>query len=162
VTDPLVQYLLEAARGRTEWRVQDPVTRAYCIAFDGWHGGERAARQWLADEIRKYPKSQFAGYEVAEIVVFDDRDKLMQQAARRIEALLDHRSILRDSAKDVIAVAEESDIPEPYCIARLRHAIAATETVGPSEIGSLTPHPSLSASSSAVVRENAKAREGGK
>jgi hypothetical protein len=137
------------------------VTKAYCIAFDGWQG-ERSARQWLADEIRQRPQGIFAADEVAEVVVFDDRDKLMQQAARRIQTLLSHLSILRDSAKDVIAVAEESDIPEPYCIARLRHAIAATETVGPSEIGSLTPHPSLSASSSAVVRENAKAREGGK
>jgi len=129
VTDPLVQYLRDAACGRTEWRVQDPVTRAYCIAFDGWHGGERAARQWLADEIRKYPKSQFAGYEVAEIVVFDDRDKLMQQAARRIEALLDHRSILRDSAKDVIAWCDANPPAGEalYCIARLRHAIPATE-----------------------------------
>lgn len=127
MTDPLVQYLLESARGRTEWRVQDPVTKAYCIAFDGWQG-ERSARQWLADEIRQRPQGIFAAHEVAEVVVFDDRDKLMQQAARRIQTLLSHLSILRDSAKDVIAVAEESDIPEPYCIARLRHAIAATET----------------------------------
>ena len=127
MTDPLVQYLRDAACGRTEWRVQDPVTRDYCIAFDGWHGGERAARQWLADEVRKYPQGQFAGYEVAEVVVFDDRDKLMQQAARRIETLLEHRSILHDSVKDVLAVLDQSDLAEPYCIARLRHAIPATE-----------------------------------
>lgn len=176
MTDPLVQYLRDAACGRTEWRVQHPVTRDYCVAFDGWHGGERAARQWLADEISKHPDGMFAGYEVAEVVWYDDSDRLMRNAAIRIETLIkekqeqrsalineiqgykkalasaekqieqlllagcqkdnpdtikrltEHRSILRDSAKDVIAWSDANQpAGDAYCIARLRHAIAATE-----------------------------------
>lgn len=55
----IVQRLREASQGREEWRVADPETGAYCMAFS--HAGspnpEREAREWLADHIARFPNS---------------------------------------------------------------------------------------------------------
>lgn len=52
-----------------------------------------------------------------------------EEAAAEIERLKSERAILRDSAKDVIAWCDANPPAGDalYCIARLRHAIAATE-----------------------------------
>lgn len=79
------QRLRDAASGTIEWRVQDPETRAYCISFTEWNGGERSARQWLDEEIRACPESIFAKYEVARVVALDRRDRLLLEAADRLD-----------------------------------------------------------------------------
>jgi hypothetical protein len=61
-----------------------------------------------------------------------------EEAAAEIERLKSERAILRDSAKDVIAWCDANPPAGDalYCIARLRHAIAATE---PYNVLSTTP-----------------------
>lgn len=83
--NPLYQRLRDAASGTIEWRVQNPETRAYCISFTEWEGGERNARQWLDEEIRARPESIFAKHEVARVVALDHRDRLMLEAADRLD-----------------------------------------------------------------------------
>lgn len=58
----------------------------------------------------------------------------LASAEAMIERLNGERSILRDSAKDVIAWCDANPPAGDalYCIARLRHAIAATETANAS------------------------------
>lgn len=52
-----------------------------------------------------------------------------EEASAEIERLESERTILRDSAKDVIAWCDANPpADDAYCITRLRHAIAATET----------------------------------
>lgn len=54
----------------------------------------------------------------------------LAEATAAISALASQRAILRDSAKDVIAWCDANPPAGDalYCITRLRHAIAATET----------------------------------
>ena len=53
----------------------------------------------------------------------------LASADAMIERLQGERAILRDSAKDVIAWCDANPpAGDAYCITRLRHAIAATES----------------------------------
>ena len=79
----LVGRLRDAARGRPEWRVQDPVTKAYRFSFDGLDGEENANVS-LAEHRRLYPNGRFSEYEVAKVFVLDEADRLMLEAADAI------------------------------------------------------------------------------
>lgn len=83
----ITERLRSSASGTIEWRVQNPETRAYCISFTEWNGGERSARQWLDEEIRARPESIFAKHEVARVAALDHRDRLMLEAADEIDRL---------------------------------------------------------------------------
>lgn len=83
----ITERLRSGASGTIEWRVQNPETRAYCISFTEWNGGERSARQWLDEEILARPESIFAKYEVARVVALNHRDRLVLEAADEIDRL---------------------------------------------------------------------------
>ncbi len=83
----ITERLRSSASGTIEWRVQNPETRAYCISFTEWNGGERSARQWLDEEIRARPETIFAKHEVARVAALDHRDRLMLEAADEIDRL---------------------------------------------------------------------------
>lgn len=87
---PLVEELRGAASaGYDEWRVQNPDGGSYCIAYS-WpdsHYPEREARAWLDDHKRRFPASQFAGYEVACVRVVPLKDRLLAEAADEIQRL---------------------------------------------------------------------------
>lgn len=64
-----------------------------------------------------------------------------EEAAEEIERLKGERAILRDSAKDVIAWCDtHPPADDAYCITRLRHAIAATETAN-AQVTGASPAP---------------------
>jgi hypothetical protein len=71
-TKELAAQLRKLATGRTEWRVQHPVEKSYCISFDrgSYLNPEHAARQWLECFRRQYPHHPHADYEVAEVRSF--------------------------------------------------------------------------------------------
>jgi hypothetical protein len=73
--------------GRVEWRVQDPATKAYCMAFDRRDclNPEREARAWLANEKLSRPNGMFAGYEVAEVRWFTELEQVALQAADALD-----------------------------------------------------------------------------
>lgn len=79
----MARQLREDSKGRKVWRVQDPETKAYCLQFDRSETGdpEGDAREWLRHHREQFPGSQYAGFEVAEVVVLSDKDRLMQRAA---------------------------------------------------------------------------------
>lgn len=69
---------------------------------------------------------------MAEIAALEKDADFYQEQAHRLRG---ERAILRDSAKDVIAWCDETDSGASlYCIDRLRHAIAVTETPHNTEI----------------------------
>lgn len=84
---PLSRRLRDAAQGHPEWRVQDPVSRSYCMSVtrDEAPDPERAAREWLEDHKRRFPESKYARYEVARVQVTTQIDELMLEAAVALE-----------------------------------------------------------------------------
>lgn len=82
----LAKQLRDHVHGKTEWRVADPASGAYCMSFD--HDGEvnpeAAARAWLADHRRNFPEGRFAHYEVCRVVCYSSLERLALQAADRL------------------------------------------------------------------------------
>jgi regulator of replication initiation timing len=87
--EALADELESHVHGCTEWRVQHPVDKSYCITFSRNNSmrPEREAREWLADHIKRHPESQFAGYEVAGVHWFTDFEDAAKQAAATIRTL---------------------------------------------------------------------------
>lgn len=116
---PLIDRLKEAAEGRDEWRVQDPETGAYCMAFSRHDGKsfapEREARAWLADHQKRFPHSTHARYVVACVKVQTYEQRLMDEAAEAHKDLLaKHNNLHRSAAND----RAESDRLRPltFCL----------------------------------------------
>jgi hypothetical protein len=84
----LAARLRKLATGRTEWRVQDPVSKCYCIAYDHyqWINPERHAREWLANHQRRFPDHQHSKYEVAEARWFSELEQAALDAADALSA----------------------------------------------------------------------------
>lgn len=83
----LVERLRNESRGYDQWRVQDPQSGAYCIAFS-WPETmlpERAAREWLADHKARFPGGLHSNYVVECVRVLPYRDRLLLEAADEIE-----------------------------------------------------------------------------
>ena len=102
----ITERLRSSASGTIEWRVQNPETRAYCISFTEWNGGERSARQWLDEEIRARPESIFAKHEVARVAALDHRDRLMLEAADELDRLRARVASLEESLHYANGVAD--------------------------------------------------------
>lgn len=77
----LAERLRKLAAGTVEWRVADPQTGSYCIAFEREHEADR----WLADHKAKFPNSMHADKVVARVHWFGQ----LEQAAREAADLLD-------------------------------------------------------------------------
>ena len=93
-----LEYL---AHGRTEWRVQDPISKAYCISFDRASSlnPERDAREWLSSHVSNHPNSPKARYEVAQSLCFTYLEESARQAA----------SLLRTQAARIASLEAERD-----------------------------------------------------
>ena len=85
----LATRLRALAQGSVEWRVQHPVERCYCMTFSRQNSRdpERDARDWLADHKRRFPDSRQAGFEVAEVRVYDELQQVAQEAAEALEKI---------------------------------------------------------------------------
>jgi hypothetical protein len=83
VADPrgVAADLRRLACGTVEWRVADPNTGSYCIAFDA----EPKAIEWLADHVRRFPRSMHANKVVQRAHYLTE----LEQVARRAADLLD-------------------------------------------------------------------------
>lgn len=81
--------LEKLATGTTEWRVANPVTGTFCIAFDYslTVNPQREAHEWLADHRRRFPNSEFAGYEVSEVVRYSELEKAALSACDFLNSL---------------------------------------------------------------------------
>lgn len=94
----LSTQLRREARGWVEWRVQDPVSKSYCMVYSSYGGDavlnpEHEAREWLRKHISEFPGGRFVGYEVARVEVQSRSDHLMRAAAVELDKLteaLDH------------------------------------------------------------------------
>ncbi len=79
----LATELRQLAPGTKEWRVANPRTGEFCIAFD--HRSdldpERAARQWLRAHCLNWPESQFARYVVCAVHAYTDLEFCALKAA---------------------------------------------------------------------------------
>lgn len=78
-----------ASAGHDEWRVQDPKTGAYCLAYS-WPdtaNPEREARAWLERQKRGNPNGIHAHYEVACVRVVPQKDRLLAEAAQALAQL---------------------------------------------------------------------------
>lgn len=106
--------LRRIARGRAEWRVADPDTGAYCIAFDAdWQ-----AHQWLAEHVRNHPTSMHANKVVKRVHVLSELERAGLAAAQ----LLDPMCTCRDGRdRERCPLHEAEPIPE------LAHAIQPTQ-----------------------------------
>ena len=106
-----LEYL---AHGRTEWRVQDPISKAYCISFDRASSlnPERDAREWLSSHVSNHPNSPKARYEVAQSLCFTYLEEsarqaaslLRTQAARNAELEAEREKLLATVANDTTMV----------------------------------------------------------
>jgi hypothetical protein len=81
----LAARLRRAAAGRAEWRVQDPVSKEYVLAYAEADAGEARANDALRKHRALYPDRPVDEYEVARVVVLDERDKLMLDAANALD-----------------------------------------------------------------------------
>ena len=93
-TELLLQELRDLSWGSDEWRVQDPESGTYCMAFscgdhlDGYSlNPERDAREWLEDHKKRFPDSPKSSYVVAKVRRRTQAQELMQEAADEIERL---------------------------------------------------------------------------
>ncbi len=82
VTD-LADKLRKLATGRTEWRVQNPVTQSFCMSFSYAEcvNPQMEATEWRANFASKFPDHPHATYEVAEVRVFSDLEETALKAA---------------------------------------------------------------------------------
>lgn len=89
----LPQRLLAASVGTTEWRVADPVTGAYCVAYAqaDFADPEREAREWLSRHRQDCPRGDFVHYQVQHAQVQSEVQQLAAEAAAEIQRL---RSLL--------------------------------------------------------------------
>ncbi len=90
----LPQRLLAASAGTTEWRVADPVTGAYCVAYaqGDFADPEREAREWLRRHRQDCPRGDFVHYQVKHAQVQSEVQQLVAEAAveiQRLRSLLD-------------------------------------------------------------------------
>ena len=78
-----------AAQGDEQWRVADPVTGNYCMAFlrREYVNAEREAHEWLEQHKLNVPDSIFSEHVVQHIFAQDARDMLIIDAADEIEYL---------------------------------------------------------------------------
>lgn len=80
--------LRELARTRIEWRIADPRTGSYAVAFSGeaYPDPERQARQWLAHHREAYPSGRFVDHEVVRTEVRQELDAAAIDAAQVLQA----------------------------------------------------------------------------
>lgn len=85
----LSDQLRAAGRGTEEWRVADPKTGCYCIAFsrNDSINPEREAREWLEDHSKRFPDSEKSAYVVQRVMAQNNHDLLMIKAASEIDRL---------------------------------------------------------------------------
>ncbi|HET7866473.1 MAG TPA: hypothetical protein VFL86_18900 [Burkholderiaceae bacterium] len=89
----LPERLMAASTGTTEWRVADPVTGAYCVAYaqGDFADPEREAREWLRRHRQDCPRGDFVHYQVKRAQVQSEVQQLAAEAALEIQRL---RSLL--------------------------------------------------------------------
>jgi hypothetical protein len=82
-TKELAARLRKLATGQTEWRVQHPVKKSFCISFGRGNSvdPERDARKWLETVRRDFHNHPHAGYEVAEVRHFTELERGALEAA---------------------------------------------------------------------------------
>jgi hypothetical protein len=85
----LPQRLLAASAGTTEWRVADPVTGAYCVAYaqGDFADPEREAREWLRRHRQDCPCGDFVHFQVQRAQVQSEVQHLAAEAAVEIQRL---------------------------------------------------------------------------
>ena len=107
----IVQRLREASQGREEWRIADPETGAYCMAFS--HAGspnpEREAREWLADHIARFPNSPNATKVVTHAIAHFLDDQMQIEAADLIEAQAERIRVLREALQNAIDASDAAN-----------------------------------------------------
>lgn len=91
----LPQRLLAASTGTIEWRVADPETGAYCVAYSraDYLDPEREAREWLRKHRKEFPTGRFVEHEARRVLVQSELQRLAVEAAAeilRLHALLEH------------------------------------------------------------------------
>ncbi|TPG26531.1 hypothetical protein [Variovorax guangxiensis] len=84
----IAAHLRLLATGCVEWRVQHPVEKSYCMTFSrsDCSNPEREAREWLVDHKRRFPNSRHAGFEVAEVLVYNELERAALNAADVLDA----------------------------------------------------------------------------
>jgi hypothetical protein len=86
--EQLAANIEATTHGRTEWRVQHPVEKSFCMSFGSDSiNPERECREWLADHLRRHPDSQFAGYEVAKVHFFTMAEQRALDAAAMLRTM---------------------------------------------------------------------------
>lgn len=130
-TESLPQELRDLGWGRDEWRVQDPESGTYCMAFscgdhlDGYSlNPERDAREWLEDHKKRFPGSPKSSYVVAKVRRRTQAQELMQEAADEIERLL---ALVQQMGKILIVNPENGAV---------QHFITAADA-GPNDVVAL-------------------------
>lgn len=112
----LAARLRSLATGRVEWRVQDPVSRCYCISFDRsdtiWP--ERAAREWLENCQRRWPDHDHAKYEVAEVRVFTELERVAVEAADALDSGCGADPEVQKVAVDIALWFVNGDRPDEF------------------------------------------------
>jgi len=105
--------LRKAGIGSEEWRVADPETGCYCIAFSRGNSlnPERAACGWLEDHRERFPGGLHAHYEVRRVMAQDERDELMNEGADEIARL---RALLAECAPHVFSAAEAEHLLDGF------------------------------------------------
>lgn len=123
----LVEKIKTCCTGQTEWRVQDPGSKAYCMSMcDAGHiNPKREIQEWFYDHKLRHPNSMFAKYEIAQTTVFSRAEELALTAASEIERLARQRDELLEALR-----------------------VCATQSVGPD----WTPEQAL-----AFIKQNARA-----
>lgn len=91
----LPERLMAASTGTIEWRVADPETGSYCVAYSraDYLDPEREAREWLRRHRKEFPTGRFVEHEARRVLVQSELQRLAVEAAAeilRLHALLEH------------------------------------------------------------------------
>ena len=79
----LADALSNLSQGRDEWRVQDPVTKSYCLNSER----ESDVREWFDDYRTDFPGGRYTGYEVAKVRAQTNLEIQAEQAAAELRRL---------------------------------------------------------------------------
>lgn len=74
IADAQVRSIRAMCVGRPEWRVQDPVSGAYCF-----HGRKHEVVDWFDQHKRQFPDSRYAHYVIAEHVIQTPLQETLEQ-----------------------------------------------------------------------------------
>ncbi len=101
----LADALSNLSQGRDEWRVQDPVTKSYCLNSER----ESDVREWFDDYRTDFPGGRYTGYEVAKVRAQTKLEIQAEQAAAELRRLHAVNAQLLEALQAIVKTLADQD-----------------------------------------------------